>query len=80
MPGNPNKVPELLLVAASTVPAPSPKTLKGKTKLGMQNTFKFSRTFYSPSLGFLMQMIRKMTRKITAPQTTAISMTRYRGR
>lgn len=53
---------------------------KGETKLGMPNTFKFSRRFYSPSLGFLKQMIRKMTRKTTVPQPTAMRMTRYRGR
>lgn len=46
----------------------------------MHNAFQFSRTFYSPSLGFLMQMIRKMRRKTTAPQPTAIRMTRYRDR
>lgn len=58
----------------------SPVTRKGETKLGMPNTFKFSRRFYSPSLGFLKQMIRKMTRKTTVPQPTAMRMTRYRGR
>lgn len=48
--------------------------------LGTQKTFRFSRTFYSLSLGFLMHMMREMTRKTTAPHTTAIRMTRYRDK
>lgn len=71
-------VPELLQVFART--APAPKALKATPKLAMHSAFKVYRIFYSPSLGFLMQMIRKMIRKSTAPQTTAMRMTRYRGR
>lgn len=66
------------LVAART--APDPKSIKGKTMLGMCQTFRFSRTFYSPFLGFLTHMMREMTRKTTAPHTTAIRMTRYRDK
>lgn len=72
---------ELLLEAVSTVPVPAPKTpFIGKTKLGMHNTFKISRTFYSPPLGFLMRMIRKMTSKTAAAHTTTIRMMRNRDR
>lgn len=60
--------------------SPVPRPRKGETKLGILNTFKFSRRFCLPSLGFLRQTIRKMTRKTTAPQPTAMRMTRYRGR
>lgn len=58
----------------------APKPIKGKTILGMCKTFRISRTFYSPSLGFLRHRIREMTRKTTAPHTTAIRMTRYRDK
>lgn len=74
------QVPELLQVDVSIVPAPAPKALKVKTKLGTHNTFKFYRTAHSPSLGFLIQTIVKMTRKTTAPHNTAIRMTMYRDR
>lgn len=74
------QVPELLQVDMNIVPAPAPKALKVKTKLCTHNTFKLSRTAHSPSLGFLMQTIVKMTRKTTALHNTAIRMTMYRDR
>lgn len=75
------QMPELLPKAVSAVPVPAPKkTFIGKTKLGMHNTFKFSRTFYSPPLGFLMRMIRKVTSKTAAAHTTTIRMMRNRDR